>query len=1144
MATLSYLREALRQQAAHIPLDSRQQLSDAQYADGFNILVSGRDQLTYQDFIIPQLSQRLAHMFDTRDHISALEWVPAPKKLLHYLPLSMRRKIQRYTTVEPSSLIVAARKEGSQTSPPGAEEFPLAAHINHLNNSVFNDNNDKFDAILFCHGFYGMKPRHEHIRRALGLLANNDQLVDSLVIVFHGDNTSSLGDLVSHHTASFPTSIITIADEDDAIDSFARFVAGFSVQNLETESKVRLEWRQLCRALCRHEDGYPNQLVFSAPLIMTVLTQHSTKLPELMRNLSYGSSISINDGRIVKNREARLYCPAKVITPRHTKGVQACVRWATSYDLPLTVIGGGHSAPCLWPGTAAIDMSSLDTVTFSQDGRLVQVGGGCTTGEIIRETSARGLTVPMGARPSVGAGLWLQGGIGHLSRLYGLTCDAIVGAVIICLGTGVALGVGQVLEPPDGDYRHSYRDSILLWVLRGAGTNIGIVTSVTFKTHEASMCSVKNWVFRLSDDQEAKSKLSILSKHARSLPRNCSANMFLYWKENQLHLGVSVYEFLTAGLALEDGTTSPILNDLIKILGPEKSTTLVDSVGLFETDMYMSTMNSGHTGGKTSAFTRCVFLDDIGGEDVVEILLRALETRPTPLCHLHLQQGGGAIKDIAAHDTAFGCRDWEYACVITGSWPRDQDESAVTREAVRWVYQVATDLLPLSRGTYGADLGPDPRDVALAARAFGRNKPRLTKLKHENDYHNVLKYACPIPGWSLTPKLMILVTGESGAGKDYCAEAWASALRAEYYYKGYKIGAVSISKKSKREYAAASGADPDRLLQNRAYEEKHRHAMNSFFLKQVEERPSLPTDTFLEVVEAAKDLDVLFITGMRVHAPVAHYGHLTPEYRVFEVRIKADGELRQAPHGSHIDTPILDWRPDYEFVNDTRGDEKAKTFAHRHLFRLLEGRFQELADMVCSVPDKSHEGLIFHHLLGIPQTPGGLTYSTELLQSHFCGDWADIGAVIGCEAGGFIFASPLAANLERPLILIRNNKLPQPVLSVRKDLSHISSREMNDEARKVEVLCIEGVLLLKDASVVVVDDVLTSGTTLLALLQLLEKAGITSDRIHVMVIAEFPEYCARKMLYQKGFGKVRIQSLLVYGGHWGILMKETEGPSS
>jgi hypothetical protein len=83
--------------------------------------------------------------------------------------------------------------------------------------------------------------------------------------------------------------------------------------------------------------------------------------------------------------------------------------------------------------------------------------------------------------------------------------------------------------------------------------------------------------------------------------------------------------------------------------------------------------------------------------------------------------------------------------VITGVWARAQDGTEAARSVVRWVYNVAGDLLSLSSGAYGADLGPDPRDVALAAKAFGPNRPRLARLKHSLDPQNVLAYACPLP---------------------------------------------------------------------------------------------------------------------------------------------------------------------------------------------------------------------------------------------------------------------------------------------------------------------------------------------------------------------------------------------------------------
>ena len=55
-----------------------------------------------------------------------------------------------------------------------------------------------------------------------------------------------------------------------------------------------------------------------------------------------------------------------------------------------------------------------------------------------------GVTVPLGASPSVGAGLWLQGGIGHLARLHGLPCDAIIGAVVVSVDSGQVLCIGHV----------------------------------------------------------------------------------------------------------------------------------------------------------------------------------------------------------------------------------------------------------------------------------------------------------------------------------------------------------------------------------------------------------------------------------------------------------------------------------------------------------------------------------------------------------------------------------------------------------------------------------------------------------------------------------------------------------------------------
>jgi adenine phosphoribosyltransferase len=163
-----------------------------------------------------------------------------------------------------------------------------------------------------------------------------------------------------------------------------------------------------------------------------------------------------------------------------------------------------------------------------------------------------------------------------------------------------------------------------------------------------------------------------------------------------------------------------------------------------------------------------------------------------------------------------------------------------------------------------------------------------------------------------------------------------------------------------------------------------------------------------------------------------------------------------------------------------------------------------------------------------------LALCTSLLKRQFTGDWARIDVVACCEAGGFIYAAPLATSMNVPLALIRDaGKLPPPTVSVAKSPSHISSGSAFDDSEKEEGK--EGIEMERDvvprgASVLVVDDVLATGETLCAILRLLEEAGVGAGRVSVMVVAEFPVHRGRELLRRHGFGGVKVQSLLVFGG--------------
>ncbi|KAL5117341.1 hypothetical protein ACEQ8H_004786 [Pleosporales sp. CAS-2024a] len=1158
MATLNHLKLALRQGAGP---NSNASLSDTQYSAAFEVLVQASEP-TYRDFITPQLSQLLDTRFGSRTDISVLEVGPGPKSVLARLSRHVREKFQSYHALEPNRLFASRLEEQFQSTTHGESVLPCLAHPAKISCRALALDEDeetgllldghafggskKYDLILFCHSMYGMKPKHKFIQRALSMLAN--QAKTGIVVVFHRDGLLRFNDLVSSQTAFYPTGVTRLADDNHVLDSFASFLAGCAAPgNTEEDHRVRRAWRTICRNLGDSENGH---LSFSAPEIMLVFTRHATAVQELMAQMPL-----IQSCRAMKNRKAQFQYPAYIARPTQIRHVQACVEWALKYSHQLAVLGGGHSGHCVLSAVVSIDMSAINQIHVlraevdSQEGRracsaspvpLVVVEAGSTVGDIIRETTAVGLTVPLGARPSVGAGLWLQGGIGHLARRYGLSCDAIVGAVVISVQSGQILCIGNVPSQhrPSGSIRPSYEHD-WLWAIKGAGTNMGIVVSVTFRAYPAATFVVTKTITPLgsSSSEDGHQLDDFDTLMAKKLHREWSADAYLYWDADQLNLGVTTFQSCSPDFMLQTQTSMAP-----ETFAPRENVRVVDSIQLFDAELYMTDMHGGHGGGKTSAFKRCVFLKNIGEPTVAARLVAAMQSRPSNLCYLHLLQGGGKIGDVESEATAFGCRDWDFGCVVTGVWPREQDGTRVARLAEQWVYNVVADLLPLSCGTYGADLGPDPRDAMLAARAFGPNLARLARVKERCDPYKVLAYACPLPPPSApVPKLIILVTGHNCVGKDVSANIWAAVLS-----RSTPTRVASISDATKRQYAAATDTDLHRLLADRDYKEQHRPALTRFFQDQVRQRPGLPQEHFLDVVKNAAGANVLLITGMRDTAPVTALSHLVPESRLIEVQVRASeqrqrewrglsnddirhGDQTGNNNGSSRDLSTMEHCPTLVFDNDTTGSKAATVFAEQCLFPFLDSDLERPADMVRVIHDFPTPGIQFRHVLGISEHPDGLALCTSLLQKHFRGDWTSVGAIVACEAGGFIYASPLAMQMRVPLTLIRQaGKLPPPAISNIGTTSYISSVASNGPSEKhIEI---GQDTIPRGVPVLVIDDVLSTGKTLFAVLELLSKAGVGTEDISVMVVAEFPFHRGRELLPQRGFGRVSVQSLLVLTG--------------
>src|SRR6202451_2634012 len=181
----------------------------------------------------------------------------------------------------------------------------------------------------------------------------------------------------------------------------------------------------------------------------------------------YDEARSVYNGMIDKH-------PAAIARCRDVADVIACVRFAREHDVEIAVRGGGHNAAGLGVADDAlvIDLSLLRSTTVSPEDHTVRVDAGCTWGDVDHATVAFGMATPSGFLASTGvAGLTLGGGIGYLTRRFGLTVDNLLAAaVVLADGTLVTASASA--------------HSDLFWALRGGGGNFGIVTSFTFRCHD------------------------------------------------------------------------------------------------------------------------------------------------------------------------------------------------------------------------------------------------------------------------------------------------------------------------------------------------------------------------------------------------------------------------------------------------------------------------------------------------------------------------------------------------------------------------------------------------------------------------------------------------------------------------------------
>ena len=170
-----------------------------------------------------------------------------------------------------------------------------------------------------------------------------------------------------------------------------------------------------------------------------------------------------------------------------------------------------------------------------------------------------------------------------------------------------------------------------------------------------------------------------------------------------------------------------------------------------------------------------------------------------------------------------------------------------------------------------------------------------------------------------------------------------------------------------------------------------------------------------------------------------------------------------------------------------------------------------IEDYVVSIPDFPEPGIIFRDVTSVLQDAEGLHLAIDLMQEKLEG--LDFDVVVGPESRGFIFGVPIAYNLKKPFIPIRKKgKLPRETISAKYELEYGSAEiEIHKDAIK------------PGQKVVIVDDLIATGGTVEAIIDLIEQLG--GVVVKVCFVMELAGLQGRKNL--SGYD---VDSAIIYEG--------------
>lgn len=399
-----------------------------------------------------------------------------------------------------------------------------------------------------------------------------------------------------------------------------------------------------------------------------------------------------------------------------TADVMYAVNFGREHNLLVAVRGGGHNGGGLGlcDGGMVIDLSGIKYVRVDEASSTVRVGGGNVWGEVDHATHPFGLAVPAGIISTTGVGgLTLGGGVGYLSRKYGLTIDNLLEAdMVLADGSMVTVNADQNTD--------------LYWAIRGGGGNFGIVTSFKFQAHPVKNIIGGPTLWPIERVEEVMEWYHSFINNAPDDLNGFIATMvipgppFPEELHNKMFCGV-VWAYVGDPKKMEEvfapvHAMEPVFAHVGEMPYPN-----------------IQTLFDGMLPHGLQWYWRADYFKDLSAE-VRSKHLEYGSKIPTPLSQMHLYPISGAAGRVGKEDTPWANRDAKYAGVIVGVDPDPANAGKITE----WCKEYWEALHPYSTGGAYLNFIMDEGQERIKA-SYKGNYDRLARIKRRYDPDNFFR---------------------------------------------------------------------------------------------------------------------------------------------------------------------------------------------------------------------------------------------------------------------------------------------------------------------------------------------------------------------------------------------------------------------